>query len=306
MISGLAISSLLATFIVWLLGVEFSTSFAVGLAIFLVGYIMNNPELRAGMGTVGGWLKKIPPIAAGILLYLVLRFLVGRLIGFFPDQIYPASGKGLHLPDLWWSGTLAGGAVKIVFEVLFLVVVGWTTITSWQRHRLLVIGTITGAMLIAGLAIAFPKTYAKAPSRDQFDTSMAAKGPTKGFLDVISPPPAPIRLICGTGDSYLELSGEQLVVFVPPAQPATPTAGCSGNNWSQWLRRPYGSPKFLIEPGGRLDIEFGFSDGSKLFFKNFDPARDVLFPPAKNGRKLTTVRFKNPDPVGVLVRVQLK
>jgi len=307
---GLIGAVLIALMFAIVLRLLLPTPIFTAFAFILFLYVLQRIESQFGTGirTLKEWGRMFGSAIGALVVFSVLQLLGGR---FLDADLSPAVAW-----DLWgWAGGVKGifwspGPVSLflVRELLFELVAGSLAFAWYKGKGKRSIRTLfTLCFLGVIVQIAFPRAWtALVPTQTAIDRSVAAKGIGKGLADVFNPAPPPIRLICGPGDSYLELSGEQLVVFVPPAQPATPTAGCSGANWSQWLRRPYGSPKFLIEPGGRLDIEFGFSDGSKLFFKNFDPARDVLFPPAKNGRKLTTVRFKNPDPVGVLVRVQLK
>ena len=139
-----------------------------------------------GVGAVWRWIKNSRNVLAGVAVFLVLRFLAGKVLGLYPIDTYGAidSSKDPY-------GILLGKNTPeiILWEITFAMVAGqltkmWVTGTNKTPVRVIIVIALFILTWRWILPLALPELYSTLPSGSDVDKGLAKK--SKSFF---SPPP---------------------------------------------------------------------------------------------------------------------
>jgi hypothetical protein len=185
-------SAILAILIKAVLPISFTTMFISILVIYSIHVVWG--QIGSQITTVWGWIKSTRHAAAGVVIFLALRYIIAQVIGLYPIDTYHSLDSGGIL-----KGILPGRDVPktIMFESLFALVAGGITVAWAQegKYRWFINGVLGFSLLVVILQITCPKYVAKWPNWDRISANLDENGfggtMMKGTKYIIAGRPAP-------------------------------------------------------------------------------------------------------------------
>lgn len=142
--------ALIAAFILrWLLPIPVLTTVAILMALLVIQIL--NEKFGGGLKIATDWAKYGLSAGAALLLYLLLRTVVGKMLGIYPNDSWAGYDRAEGVIGFFWQKN--ADDITLVWEIIFAVV---ATGLSWglvykKKFKGLIFGFLVFALLWATL-----------------------------------------------------------------------------------------------------------------------------------------------------------